>query len=95
MDQYLLRCRHNNLHIYYLSQYYFVLTKRTKGNRSKKIILFDETLKDFENIYRDHGGYDTIYNEVRQLCRKTWEDDNNCFCNERSKKKRSRKVLHL
>ena len=51
IDQFFIRGRHNNLDIYYLSQSYFDLSKRTIRNNSKKIILFNQTLKDIEHIY--------------------------------------------
>ena len=53
LDQFFIRGRHNNLDIYYLSQSYFDLPKRTIRNNSNKIILFNQTLKDIEHIYRD------------------------------------------
>ena len=53
IDQFFIRGRHNNLDIYYLSQSYFDLPKRTIRINSNKIILFNQTLKDIEHIYRD------------------------------------------
>ena len=50
IDQFFIRGRHNNLDIYYLSQSYFDLPNRTIRNNSKKIILFNQTLKDIEHI---------------------------------------------
>ena len=50
-DQFFIRGRHNNLDIYYLSQTYFDLPKRTIRNNSNKIIQFNQTLKDIEHIY--------------------------------------------
>ena len=50
IDQFFIRGRHNNLDIYYLSQFYFDLPKRTLRNSSNKIILFNQTLKDIEHI---------------------------------------------
>ena len=51
IDQFFIRGRHNNLDIYYLSQSYFDLPKRTIRNNSNKIILFNQTLKDIGHIY--------------------------------------------
>ena len=51
IDQFFIRGRHNNLDIYYLSQSYFNLPKRTIRNNTNKIILFSQTLKDIEHIY--------------------------------------------
>ena len=87
MDQFFNRGRHNNLDIYYLSQSYFDLLKRTIRNNSNKIILFNQTLKDIEHIYRDVAGYDMSYDEFKELCRKSWEEDYNYLCIDRSKKR--------
>ena len=87
IDQFFIRGRHNNLDIYYLSQSYFDLPKRTIRNNSNKIILFNQTLKDIEHIYRDVAGYDVNYDEFKDLCRKSWEEDYNYLCIDRSKKR--------
>ena len=87
IDQFFIRGRHNNLDIYYLSQSYFDLPKRTIRNNSNKIILFNQMLKDIEHIYRDVAGYDMNYDEFKELCRKSWEDDYNYLYIDRSKKR--------
>ena len=75
IDQFFIRGRHNNLDIYYLSQSYFDLPKRTIRKNSNKIILFNQTLKDIEHIYGDVAGYDMNYDEFKELCRKSWDGD--------------------
>ena len=87
IDQFFIRGRHNNLDIYYLSQSYFDLPKRTIRNNSNKIIFFNQTLKDIEHIYRDVAGYDMNHDEFKELCRKSWDEDYNYLCIDRSKKK--------
>ena len=87
IHQFFIRGRHNNLDIYYLSQSYFDLPKRTIRNNSNKIILFNQTLKDIEHIYRDVAGYDMNYDEFKELCRKSWDEDYNYLCIDRSKKR--------
>ena len=42
---------------------------------SNNIILFNETLKDIEHIYRDVAGYDMSYDEFKEICRKSWEEN--------------------
>ena len=49
IDPFFIRGRHNNLDIYYLSQSYFDLPKRTIRIKSNKINLFNQTLKDIEH----------------------------------------------
>ena len=63
------------------------LPKRTIRNNSNKIILFNQTSKDNKNIYRDVAGYDVIYDELKEFCRKSWEDEYDHLCFDRSKKK--------
>ena len=87
IDQFFIRGRHNNLDIYYLSKSYFDLPKRTIRNNSNKIFLFSQTLKDIEHIYRDVAGYDMNYDEFKELCRKSWDEDYNYLCIDRSKKR--------
>ena len=87
INQYFIRGRHNFLDIYYLSQSYFDLPKRSIRNNSNKIILFNQTLKDIENIYRDVAGYDMSYDEFKELCRKSWEEGYNFLYIDRSKKR--------
>ena len=44
IDQFFIRGRYNNLDVFYLSQSYFDLPKRTIRNISNKIFLFNQTL---------------------------------------------------
>ena len=87
IDQFFIRGRHTNLDIYYLSQSYFDMAKKTKRNDSNKIILFNQTLKDIEHINRDVAGYDMNYDDFKDLCRKAWEEDYNYLYIDRSKKR--------
>ena len=87
IDQFFIRGRHNNLDTFYLSQSFFDLPKRTIRNISNKTILFNQTLKDIEHIYRDVAGYDMNYDEFKDLCRKSWEEDYNYLYIDRSKKR--------
>ena len=49
-SQFFIRGRQINLDINYLSQLYFDLPKKTIRNNSNKMFLFNQTLKDIENI---------------------------------------------
>ena len=77
IDPFFTRGRHNDLDVYYLSQSYFDLPKRTIRNNSNIIILFQQTLKDVENIYRDIAGFDMSYDEFKSLCREAWKEKYN------------------
>ena len=87
IDIFFIRGRHSNLDIYYLSKSYFVLPKRTIRNNTNKNILFNQLLKDIEHIYRDLAGYNMNYDEFKELCRKSWDEDYNYLCIDRSKKR--------
>ena len=87
IDQFFIRGRHNLSDIYYLSQSYFDLPKRTIRKNSNRIILFNQTLKDIEHIYRYLAGYDMNYDEFKDLCRKSWEEEYNYLYIGRFKKR--------
>ena len=81
-----MRDDRKNLVFLYLSQS-FDLPKRTIWNNSNEIILFNQTLKNIENVDRDVGGYDMNYAEYKDICRKSWEEDCNYLYFDRSKKR--------
>ena len=56
IDQFFISERNINLDIFYLPQSYFDLPKLSRKSNSNKTILFNETLKDIEEFYRDFGG---------------------------------------
>ena len=65
IDPFFTRGRHNDLDVYYLSQSYFDLPKRTIRNNSNIIILFQQTLKDVQHIYTDKAGFEMSYDEFK------------------------------
>ena len=74
IDPFFTRGRHNDLDVYYLSQSCLDLPKRTIRNNSNIIILFQQTSKDVEHIYRDIAGFDMSYEEFKELCREAWRE---------------------
>ena len=74
IDQFFRRGRHIKFEMFYLSQSYIDLRKGSIMTKSNKIILFNQTIKGIENIFRDGGEYDMSYDENKQLCRKSWEE---------------------
>ena len=72
IDPFFTRGRHNDLDVYYLSQSYFDLPKRTIRNNSNIIILFQQTLKDVQHIYTDIAGFDMSYVEFKSLCKERY-----------------------
>ena len=77
IDPFFTRGRHNLCDVYYLSQSYFEVPKRTIRNNSNIIILFQQSLKDIEHIYRDIAGFDMSYDEFKELCREAWKEKYN------------------
>ena len=53
------------------------MPKRTIPNISNIIILFQQTLKDVEHIYREIAGFDMSYDEFKKLCTEAWKEKNN------------------
>ena len=93
IDPFFTRGRHNDLDVYYLSQSYFDLPKRTIRNNSNIIILFQQTLKDVEHIYRDIAGFDMSIDEFKSLCREAWRDPYNYLLINRLEDKNGSKYM--
>ena len=75
IDLLFTRGRHNNNDIYYISQNYFDLPKKTIRNNSNINILFKQTLRDIILLIHNITGLDRNLEEWKQLCRKAWEND--------------------
>ena len=93
IDPFFTRGRHTDLDVYYLSQSYFDLPKRTNRNNSNIIILFQQTLKDVEHIYRDIAGFDMSNDEFKSLCREAWRDNYNYLLINRLEDKNGSKYM--
>ena len=93
IDPFFTRGRHNDLDVYYLSQSYFDLPKRTIRNNSNIIILFQQLLKDVEHIYRDIEGFDMSNDEFKSLCREAWRDNYNYLLINRLEDKNGSKYM--
>ena len=63
------------------------MPKKTIRNKSNKIILFKQTLKDVEHLYRDVAGYDMNYDEFKGLCKRSRAAGYNYLCIDRCKKR--------
>ena len=74
-DLFFTRARHNNFDIYYISQSYFNLPKKTIRNNSNINNSFKQTLRDVILLFHDIAGLDLNLVEWKQLCRKAWEND--------------------
>ena len=63
------------------------MPNRSIRNKSSKIILFNQTRKDIEHVYKDVAGYVMRDDELKELCRKAWEEDCNYLFIDKSKEK--------
>ena len=70
-----LQQSHEELKDYYLSGSYFDFPKRINRNKGKTIIFFKQTLKDVRNIYMDRARLGMSYDEIKDLCREAWKDE--------------------
>ena len=75
LDELFARGRHENTDVYYISQSYFGLPRQSFRKISDRIILFKQTLRDVESLYKDIRGYDMRYVEFKELCRQTWSEN--------------------
>ena len=66
LDQFFIREKLYNLDIYYQSKSYIHLPKRSTRNKSNKMILFNQTAKHVENIYRDVTGYNMSRDDIKE-----------------------------
>ena len=93
IDPFFTRGRHKLCDVFNLSQNYFDLPKRTIRNNSNKIILFQQTLKEVEHIYRDIAGFDLSYEEFKELCREAWKEKYKYLLLNRLEDKNGKKYL--
>ena len=70
IDEFFTRGRHENFDVYYISQSYFGFPRQSIRNNSDIIILFKQTLRDVECMYKIIGGHDMKYDEFKEMCRK-------------------------
>ena len=75
IDLFFTRGRHNIIEIYYISQSYFHLPKKTIRNNSNIIILCKQTLRDIILLFHDIAGLDMSLEEWKELCRKACENE--------------------
>ena len=70
IDEFFTRGRHEKLDVYYISQSYFGFPRQSIRNNSDIIILFKQTLRDVECMYKKIEGHDMKYDEFKEMCRK-------------------------
>ena len=87
IDEFFTRGRHEDLDVYYISQSYFGLPRKSIRNNSDRLILLKQTLRDVQCMYYDIGGYDMKYDEFKEMCHKAWCEKYNYLCIDMSKNK--------
>ena len=80
IDEFFTRGWHEDLTVFHLSQIYFALARQSIRNKSDRLILFKQTLKEVQCMYYDIGAYDMIYDEFKIICHKTWSEKLNYLC---------------
>ena len=87
IDEFFTRDRHEDLDVYYISQSYFALPRKSIRNNSDRLILFKQTLRDVQSMYYDIGAYDMNYDEFKEMCHKAWDEKYNYLCIDMTKNK--------
>ena len=87
IDEFFTGGRHEDLDVYYISQSYFALPRQTIRNKSDRLILFKQTLRDVQSMYYDIGAYDMKYDEFKEMCHKAWSERYNYLCIDMTKNK--------
>ena len=80
IDEVYTRGRHEKLEVYYISQSCFGLPKKSIRNDLDRIVLFKQTLRDVESMYKDIAFHDMRYDECEQMCRRSWIKKFNYIC---------------
>ena len=88
IDLFFTRGRHNITDIFYISQSYFHLPKKTNRNNFNKFILFKQSLRDIILFFHEIAGLDMNLKEWKQLCCESWENDYDYLQIDRFAKKR-------
>ena len=81
IDEFCTRGRHENLNVYYISQRYCGLPRQSIRKNSDRLVLFKQTIRDVESMYKDNGGNNMKDDDFKELCRKAWSEKVNYLCN--------------
>ena len=87
IDEFFTRGRHEDLHVYYISQSYFALPRQSIRYNSDRLILFKQTLRDVQSMYYDIVAYDMKYDELKEMCHKAWDEKYKYLCIDMAKNK--------
>ena len=80
LDDFFTGGRHEELDVYYISQSHFALPRQSNRNKTDRLILFKQTLRDVQSMYDDIGAFDMIYDEFKEMSRVAWSEKFNYLC---------------
>ena len=80
MDEFFTRGRHEDLDVYYISQSFFGLPRKSMRSNSDRLKLFKQTLRDVQSMYFVIGAYDMKNDEVKGMCQKPMSERLNYLC---------------
>ena len=87
-DEFFTRRRHEVVDVYYFSQSYFGLPRKSVRNNGDNLIVFKQTLRDVESRHKDFVGYDLTNCELKEMCRNAWSERFNFLCIELTRNKK-------
>ena len=65
-DKFFTSGRYEGFDVYYISQCYFDLPGQRLRSNSDILILFKQTLRDVQSMYKDIGRYDRAYCDIKK-----------------------------
>ena len=85
IEDFFTRGRHENLNGFYISHSSFGLPRQSFRTNSDRTILFKQSLRDAECMYRETRAYNMAYYEIKELCREGWSENFKYLCIDMSK----------
>ena len=64
IEEFFTSRRHENLDVFYISQIFFGFSRQRIRNNSDRILLYKQTMRDVEIIYKDIGVYDMMNSKI-------------------------------
>ena len=80
IKKFFTRGRHEDLSVFYVSQSFFGLPRKSIRKNSDRLILFKQTLRDVQSMFYDIGAHDMKYGEFKEICHKAWSERINYLC---------------
>jgi len=91
---YFTRGRHTNCSVFYLSQSYFELDRRSIRKNANLLILFELDERDVQNLWYDKVSRDMSLDEFRKFCKDSWNEEYGFVYIDLTKTRRTYKTKH-